>query len=38
MSVDDRCLVLEDVKGVANAEEKKNNGNLSPLICADVCI
>ena len=38
MCVDDRYSVLEDVNGVANAEGKKNNGELSPLVCADVDI
>ena len=31
-------LVMDDVKGVANVEEKKNNGKLGPVMCADVYI
>ena len=38
MWVGDRYPVLEDVNGVANAEGKKDNGELSPLVCADVDI
>ena len=38
MCVGDRYSVLEDVNGVANAEGKKNNGDLSPLVCPDVDI
>ena len=31
-------MVMGDIKGVANVEEKKNNGKLGPVMCADVYI